>query len=376
VAYLSADLRTHPVGILMAGVFEHHDRARFETIAISYGSDDGSDMRSRLSHAFDRFIDVRGKSDSEVASLLRGLEIDIAVDLTGLTASGRPGIFALRPAPVQVNYLGFAGSLGAAHMDYILADKTVIPEQHQQYFTEKIAYLPDSYMPHDSRRAISPATPSRVELGLPETGFVFASFNNSYKFTAAMFDVWMRLLRAVEGSVLWLPSVNPTAVRNLQREAEARGVSPERIVFAPHLPAAEDHLARLRAADLFLDTLPYNAHSTAMDALWAGLPILTVKGESFASRVAASLLIAAGLPDLIVDSLDAYESLALDLARNPAALAAVRERLRRGRDSCALFDTARFTRNLEAALGMMWERTQKGEPPASFSVDDPARAFP
>jgi protein O-GlcNAc transferase len=376
VAYLSADLRMHPVGILMAGVFEHHDRTRFETIAISYGFDDGSEMRARLRRAFDRFIDVQGKSDLEVASLLRGLEVDIAVDLTGLTASGRPGIFALRPAPIQVNYLGFAGSLGAAHIDYILADPTVIPEEQQQYYTEKIAYLPDSYMPHDFARRIAARTPSRSELGLPEMGFVFTSFNNSYKFAATMFDVWMRLLQAVEGSVLWLPSANPTAMRNLQREADTRGVSPERIVFAPHLPSAEDHLARLRSADLFLDTLPYNAHSTAMDALWASLPVLTVKGESFASRVAASLLFATGLPDLVVDSLDAYETLALDLARNPAALAALKERLRQDRDSCALFDTARFTRNLEAALGMMCERTQKGEPPASFSVDDPARAFP
>ncbi|MEA2823677.1 MAG: hypothetical protein QOF03_159 [Alphaproteobacteria bacterium] len=376
VAYLSADLRTHPVGILMAGVFEHHDRARFETIAMSYGSDDGGDMRSRLKRAFDRFIDVRGKSDSEVASLLRALEVDIAVDLTGLTASGRPGIFAHRPAPVQVNYLGFAGSMGAPHMDYILADETVIPGGQQRYYVEKIAYLPDSYMPHDRTRRIAAHTPSRLELGLPETGFVFASFNNSYKFAAAMFDVWMRLLRAVEASVLWLPNANPTAMRNLQREADARGVSPERIVFAPHLPANEDHLARLRSADLFLDTFPYNAHSTALDALWAGLPVLTIKGESFASRVAASLLSAAGLPDLIVDSLDAYESLALDLARNPAALAALKEKLRQGRDSCALFDTARFTRNLEVVLGMMWERAQKGKPPIPLSHDDSARAFP
>jgi predicted O-linked N-acetylglucosamine transferase (SPINDLY family) len=376
VAYLSADLRTHPVGILMAGVFEHHDRTRFETIAISHGLDDRSEMRTRLKRAFDRFIDVQGKSDREVASLLRALEVDIAVDLTGLTASGRPGILAHRPAPVHVNYLGFAGSMAAPHMDYILADRIVIPEEQQQYYAEKVAYLPDSYMPHDFARRIAAHTPRRSELGLPENGFVFASFNNSYKFAPAMFDVWMRLLHAVEGSVLWLPNANPTAVRNLQREAHARGVLSERIVFAPHVPAGEDHLARLGSADLFLDTLPYNAHSTAMDALWAGLPILTVKGESFASRVAASLLTAAGLPELIVDSLDAYETLALDLARDRAALAALKEKLRHGRDSCALFDTARFTRNLEAALGMMWERTQKGELPAAFLIEDPARAVP
>jgi protein O-GlcNAc transferase len=376
VAYLSADLRTHPVGILMAGVFEHHDRTRFETIAISHGLDDRSEMRTRLKRSFDRFIDVQGKSDREIASQLRALEVDIAVDLTGLTASGRPGILARRPAPVQVNYLGFAGSLAGPHMDYILADRIVIPEEQHRYYTEKIAYLPDSYMPHDRMRRIAAHGPSRSELGLPDTGFVFASFNNSYKFAPAMFDVWMRLVHAVEGSVLWLPNANPTAVRNLQREAQARGVLPERIVFAAHVPAAEDHLARLAAADLFLDTHPYNAHSTAMDALWAGLPILTLKGESFASRVAASLLMAAGLPELIVDSPGAYESLALGLARDPAMLGALKEKLRARRDSCALFDTARFTRNLEAALGMMWERTQKGEPAASFLVEDPARVFP
>ena len=369
LAYLSADFRTHPVAIQMAGVFEHHDRARFETVAISHGLTDESEMRARLMRGVDRFIDVQGQSDKDVASLLHEMEADIAIDLTGLTASGRPGILPLRPAPVQVNYLGFAGSLGAGHMDYILADRVVIPDEQSSFYSEKIVHLPDTYMPHDSQRRIAERTPSRAELGLPEQGFVFASFNNSYKFAATMFDVWMRLLGSVEGSVLWLPSANSAAMRNLRREAEARAVAPDRIVFAAHLPAAEDHLARLSLAGLFLDTLPYNAHSTACDALWAGLPVLTCKGESFAGRVGASLLQAAGLPELIAGSLADYEALALNLARDSGALAAIKAKLQQGRTSCALFDTAGFTRHLEAAYIAMWERARHGLPPASFAVD-------
>jgi predicted O-linked N-acetylglucosamine transferase (SPINDLY family) len=369
VAYLSADFRAHAVAFLMAGVFEHHDRAKFETIAISHGLDDGSQVRARLMRGFDRFIDVQGKSDKDVSVIIRELETDIAVDLTGLTASGRPGIWRFRPAPVSVNYLGFAGSMGTEHIDHILADRTVIPEDHQKFYAEKLAYLPDTYMPHDRERLIAERVPSRVEQGLPEQGFVFASFNNSYKFSGPMFDVWMRLLRSVAGSVLWLPIANPGAMRNLRREAEARGVAASRLVFAPYMPAVKDHLARLRLADLFLDTLPYNAHSTAMDALWAGLPVLTCMGESFSSRVAASLLRAVGLPELIVDSLAAYEKLALSLARDSSALAAIKEKLRRNRHTSPLFDTQRFTRNLEAAYSAMWARAQRGDPPARFAVD-------
>ena len=369
VAYLSADFRAHPVAMLMAGLFEHHDRERFETIAVSYGQDDRSEMRARLMRGFERFIDVRGKTDREVASLIREMEADIAVDLTGLTASGRPGILSYRAAPVQVNYLGFAGSLGAAHIDYILADRIVIPETQQPFYTEKVAYLPDSFMPHDSARAGAGRARSRAEMGLPDSGFVFASFNNSYKFAPATFDIWMRLLRSVDGSVLWLPAANPAAMRNLGREAHARGVAPDRIVFAAYQPLPEDHLARLGSADLFLDTLPYNAHTTASDALWAGLPVLTCPGESFASRVAASLLHAAGMPELIAASLCAYEAMALDLARDPARLASIKAKLRSQRASCALFDTARFTRHLEAAYVTMRDRSARGEAPASFAVE-------
>ncbi len=368
IAYLSADFRTHPVAMLMAGVFEHHDRARFETVGVSYGPDDASPIRARLMRGFGRFVDAREKSDAAIASLIREMEADILVDLTGFTASTRPAILALRPAPVQVNYLGFAGTLGADYADYIIADRIVIPEEQQRFYTEKAVYLPDCYMAQDATRIIGEPIPSRTQAGLPETGFVFASFNNSYKFAAPVFDIWMRLLQTIDDSVLWLPASNPAAMRNLKREAEVRGVSPARIVFAAHLPDAPAHLARLKLADLFLDTLPYNAHSTAADALWAGLPLLTCAGESFASRVAASLLHAAGLPELVTHTLSEYEQTALSLARDPAALNRIRSRLAKNRDTSPLFDTARFTRNLEAAYTIMWQRAESGEPPASFTA--------
>ena len=371
VGYLSADFRMHPVPVLMAGVFEHHDRSRFQTVALSHGSNDRSEMRSRLERSFDRFVDVQGKSDRETATLIADMEIDILIDLTGLTASARQGVLALRPAPVQVNYLGYAGTFGGPHADYIIADRTVIPEEHKPLYAEQVAYLPDCYMPHDSKRRIAAAVPSRTAAGLPERGFVFASFNNAYKFNAPVFAIWMRLLDAIPGSVLWLPSANVAAIRNLRRQAQESGVQPDRIVFAPHLPSADDHLARLKLADLFLDTFPYNAHTTASDALWAGLPVLTRMGDSFASRVAASLLLAAGLPELVAQDAKAYEQKALELARDGAALGALRDRLAANRNTCALFDTARFTRNLEAAYLQMWDRARKGEPPASFAVNSP-----
>ena len=368
IGYLSADLRVHPVATLMAGVFEHHDRSRFDTIAFSYGAGDGSAMRARLVQCFTRFHDIGGLSDDDAAALIRKSEIDILIDLTGFTASARTGILALRPAPVQINYLGFAGTMGAPFADYILADRIVIPEAQKPTYTEKVVYLPGSYLPHDRTRRIAPA-PSRAQAGLPEGAFVFASFNNSFKLAPATFDVWMRLLKAVEGSVLWLSAPNPAAIRNLQREAEARGVSAARLIFAARVPAPEDHLARLGLADLFLDTLPYNAHTTAMDALWAGLPVLTAIGESFAGRVAASLLHAAELPELVCESLVSYEAAALALARNPGQLATIREKLAANRARCSLFDTERFTRGLERAYGAMWQRTQRGLPPESFDVE-------
>ena len=367
IAYLSADFHDHATAYLMAGLFEQHDRSRFETIAISFGSNASGEMRKRLETAFDRFIDVRRKSDREVALLLRALEADIAVDLKGFTTDFRPQILALRPAPIQVNYLGFPGTMGAEYIDYILVDRWIIPEEEQQYYAEKVVYLPDSYQVNDSKRRIGERTPTRAEAGLPETGFVFCCFNNNYKITPFMFDIWMRLLRQVEGSVLWLVEGNAAVVRNLRREAEKRGVAPERLVFAPRAKP-EDHLARHRLIDLFLDTLPYNAHTTASDALWAGLPLVTCLGTTFAGRVAGSLLNAVGLPELITHSLAEYEALALKLARDKKGLMNIRSKLGRNRKTCPLFDTDRFRCNIEKAYVTMWERHQRGEPPASFAV--------
>ena len=372
VAYVSSDFRRHPVGVLTAGVFEHHDKTRFETFAISLSEDDGSDIRKRAQQAFDHFIDIKDLSDAEAARLLREREIDIAVDMTGFTENAMTALFARRPAGIQVNYLGFPGTLGAPYIDYILADRFIIPEEQQVFYDEKVAYLPHSYLPNDATRLIAERTPSRSEAGLPEAGFVFCSFNMVYKITPAMFDMWMRLLAQIDGSVLWLPQSNARAIANLRHEAATRGIAANRIVIAPYVSSPEEHLARLRLADLFLDTVPYNAHATACDALWAGVPVLTLLGETFAGRVGAGLLSAVGLPELITHSPQEYEECALNFARDPGALAAVREKLARNRLTHPLFDTARFTRNLESAYVRMWTRHQKGEPPATFAVEDAA----
>jgi predicted O-linked N-acetylglucosamine transferase (SPINDLY family) len=367
VAYLSTDLRAHAVGFLIVGAMEQHDKSRFEISGISIGMEDKSDTRSRFEAAFDHFIDVREKSDNEVAALLREMEIDIAVDLNGYTGDPRTRILARRPAPIQVNYLGYPGTMGAAYIDYIIADPIVITHADEPYYSEKIAYLPHSYQANDSRRPTVETVASRADAGLPETGFVFASFNNTYKISSEMFSVWMRLLKAVEGSVLWLLEDNPFAAENLRREAAARGVNPDRVIFALRT-TPEKHLARQPLADLFLDTLPYNAHTTASDALWVGLPVITTPGSTFPGRVAASLLTAVGLPELITPSLDEYERLALKLARDPEALSALRAKLGSHRQSFPLFDTKRFARHLESALTTMWERHQQGLPPQTFTV--------
>jgi protein O-GlcNAc transferase len=368
VAYLSGDFCVHPVSILMAGVFEAHDKSRLETTAISFGHDDGSALRTRVMKSFDRFLDVRGRTDFEVATLLRNAQVDIAVDLMGLTGNSRPGILAFRPAPVQVNYLGFPGTTAAAHMDYVIADKIVIPPDEQRHYSEKVAYLPDAYMASDAKRRVSDRPSSRAEESLPEAGVVFACFNNSYKFTPEIFSVWMRLLKAVDGSVLWLSGPNESASRSLRSEAEARGVSADRLVFAPFLPDIDDHLARLALADLFLDTLPCNAHTTASDALFMGIPVVTTPGPTFAGRVAASLLSAIGLGELIAPSLSTYEARALELAQNSDSLRAVKAKLKANRATFPLFDTARFTRHLEQAFAAMRERQRRGLPPESFAV--------
>ena len=368
VAYLSADFNGHAVATLMAGVWDQHDKTRFETTAVSYVDGNGSAMRRRVEHAFDRVIDVAGKSDAEVAAMIRQMEINIAVDLMGYTGECRPGILAHRPAPVHLNFLGFPGTTGASYVDYIIADPIVIPDEDRQHYCESVVHLPNSYLPGDSARRISDRKPSRAEAGLPEDGFVFCSFNNSYKLSPEIFDVWMRLIGAVDGSVLWLPRMNAAAVRNLRREAGRRGVSERGLVFAPFVSADEDHLARLGLGDLFLDTAPYNAHSTSIDALWAGVPVLTMRGSAFAGRVAASVLSAMGLTELVAPSIAEYERLAFKLAREPHTLSAIKAKLARNREASALFDTPRYTRDLESAYTQMWHRHRNGESPACFSV--------
>ena len=367
LAYLSGDFRNHATSYLMAGLFETHDRTRFEISALSFVPAN-DEMTARLAPAFDRFMDVSGKSDREVALLLRELEVDIAVDLHGYTRGGRAGIFAQRPAPLQVNYLGYPGTMGAPYMDYIIGDRWVIPEADQRWYSEKVVYLPGSYQVNDARRRIAERAPSRAEAGLPESGFVFCCFNSNYKLTPDLFDVWMRLLRRSQGSVLWLLEDNPAAARNLRREAGERGVDPARLVFARHVAHA-DHLARHRLADLFLDTLPCNAHTTASDALWTGLPVLTHLGHTFAGRVAASLLAAVDLPEMITRSWPEYEALAAKLAADGSLLAGLKGRLARVGGS-RLFDTARYCRHLEEAYTTMWERARRGDSPASFSVGE------
>jgi protein O-GlcNAc transferase len=368
IGYVSGEFRYQATSILIAELFERHDKNRFALHAFDNGWDDGSPLRARINGACDEIVDIAGLGDVAAATAIKQREIDILVDLNGYFGSERTGVFACRPAPVQVNYLGFPGTMGADYMDYILADATVIPPDQREFYTEKIVYLPDFYQANDTKRRIAERAPTRQEYGLPDRAFVFCCFNNSYKITPEVFDVWMRLLGEVEDSVLWLLQHNEVTPRNLRREAQQRGIAPERLVFAQgvHL---DEHLARHRLADLFLDTLPYNAHTTANDALWAGLPLVTCAGSTFPGRVAASLLRAVGLAELATGSLAEYEALALQLAQDRDRLAALKARLERSRATCVLFDAARFARHIEAAYATMWERSRRGEPPEGFAVD-------
>jgi predicted O-linked N-acetylglucosamine transferase (SPINDLY family) len=368
IAYISTDFRDHVLASAIAGCFEYHDKTRFEITAISLSPDDGSEMRQRIKRAVDRFIDVQTMSDAQVATMLRELEIDIAIDQNGYSGAGRTGIVARRPAPVQVNYLAYPGTMGVPFIDYIIADRLIIPEGNRQFYSEQVAYLPHTYLPTDSKRPIADRTPSRLEAGLPESGFVFVCNNNAHKIGPEIFHIWMRLLKAVDGSVLWLSALSPATRINLRREASACGVAPRRLVFAPKIPKIEDHLARLRLGDLFLDTLPYNAHATASDALWTGLPVLTCLGDTFPSCVAAAAVHAIGLPELATKSLAEYEGLALALARNPERLRDIKSQLMRNRHTQPLFDTAQFTRDLESAYMTMFKRQQAGLPPECFAV--------
>ncbi|MBU3578377.1 hypothetical protein ICN24_10285, partial [Polynucleobacter sp. UK-Kesae-W10] len=354
IGYFSADLNNHAVAILTAQLFETHRRDQFEIIAFSLGVDDHSPVRQRMTKAFDQFIDASHMSDMAIAQLARQKGIDIAVDLGGFTGDARMGIFAYRAAPIQLSYIGYLGTLGVPYMDYLIADATIIPPGFESYYCEQIVRLP-SYQVNDSQRKIANTVFTRQALGLPQEGFVFACFNNNYKILPATFDRWMRILKATPGSVLFLYAENDWVKSNLQKEAKARGIEPERLVFGERLPA-DEYLARYQVCDLFLDTLPYNAGTTASDALWAGLPVLTLMGQSFASRVAASLLNAIGLPELITTTPEQYEARAIELALQPETLIAIKAKLAANRLSTPLFDTPLFTKHLESAYQQMYER--------------------
>jgi predicted O-linked N-acetylglucosamine transferase (SPINDLY family) len=361
IGYFSADFHNHATMALMAEMFERHDKKEFELIAFSFGPDIKDDMRARAVSAFDRFEDVCDKSDKEVAALARALGIDIAVDLKGFTGDSRPGIFAFRAAPVQAQYIGYPGTMGADYIDYIIADHTLIPAKDRFHYSEKVAYLPDSYQANDTRRIPRAKPFTRAELGLP-AGFVFCCFNNSYKIAQHIFGRWMNILAQTPGSILWLFDSNPSATANLRKEAAARGIYAGRLIFAPSMPRP-DHLARVSVADLCLDTQPYGAHTTASDALWSGVPVLTCAGRAFADRVAASLLNAVEMPELIAGSLDEYEAAAIDLALHPQKLDALKQKLACKRITAPLFDTSRFTRNIEHAYEQMIARYQADMPP-------------
>jgi predicted O-linked N-acetylglucosamine transferase (SPINDLY family) len=368
IGYISGEFRDHSISWLRAGLFEAHDKSRFEIIGFDNGWNDGGAVRRRIDSAMDRIVDIAGLSDAEAAAIIAGEEIDVLVDLNGFNGLNRLGVLALRPAPVQATLPGYPGTLGAAFIDYIVSDAMVLPPDHMPFYAEKAVHLPDCYQPNDRDKIISDRPFSRAEAGLPEEGFVFCCFNANYKILPPMFDAWMRVVQQVEGSVLWLLADNDEATANLRREAVARGIDPARLVFADRMPLAE-HMARHACADLFLDTLPCNAHATASDALWAGLPLLTCIGETFSGRVAASLLKAVGLPEMIATTLADYEATAIRLATDPATLAQLKTKLANNRLTTPLFDTPRYTRHLEAAYVAMHERYRAGQCPVPLAID-------
>lgn len=370
IGYLSHDFREHATAYLMAELFESHDRSRFEVVAFSYGFDDKGPMRTRLRKAFDRFVDLERSSDLDMAEKIAASDIDILVDLKGYTPYARLGPLALRPAPIQCTWIGYPGTLGTEAVDYVIADRWVSPPEHEAHFTEAVVRLPGCYQVNDRARAIAEDVPTRAECGLPENAFVLACFNSQQKLSPALLDAWCRVLAQVPDAVLWMLSDNAAASDNLRREVQARGIAPERLVIAGFMQPLARHLARVRLADLQLDTLPYGAHTTASDALWAGVPIITCLGDAFAGRVGASLLDAMGVPELIARCPEEYERLALELARDRDRLAALRARIATNRDSAPLFDTQRFRRNLEAAYTVMWERHRAGERPSPIDVPD------
>lgn len=369
IGYLSGEFRQQATSLLLVGVLEQHDREQFDIYAIDNGWDDGSETRQRINAAVQGVVNIRELSDPLAADAIRENRIDVLVNLNGYFGDARTRVFARRPAPIQVNYLGFPGTLGATYLDYIIADRTVIPEAHRPFYTEKVVYLPNCYQANDRNKPIATRNFSRAECGLPPEGSVFCCFNNAYKITPDIFDCWMRILNHVEGSVLWLLEDASSAAAHLRREATSRGVSADRLVFAGRMPLPE-HLARHRCADLFLDTLPYGAHTTASDALWASLPVLTCRGETFAGRVCASLLNGLQMPELVTATLQDYERLAIELASDPQKLASIKQKLSDNRLRTPLFDTELFTRHIEAAFGAMVERHRAGLAPDHIVVPD------
>jgi predicted O-linked N-acetylglucosamine transferase (SPINDLY family) len=366
IGYYSADFRNHPVAYLIAGLIESHDQTQFEVFLFSY-LNATDEMNARLRKACPNFIDIQTLSDEEAVALSRELNIDIAIDLTGFTQGARTPIFSYRTAPVQVSYLGYPGTMGSNNYDYIVADKTLISESLKIHYSEKTVWLPHTYQANDCKRLIGDRFFTREELRLPTKGFIFCCFNNNFKILPPIFDSWMRILNAVEDSSLWLFEDNKYAHANLKLQAEIRGINPSRLIFAERLDLPE-HLARHRAADLFLDTVPYNAHTTASDALWSGLPVLTLIGQSFPARVAASLLYAIGLPELVTHSLEEYEALAIDLAKSPEKIAIIKEKLAAHRSTMPLFDTLLFTKNIEMAYSTMYQRYQADLPPDHINL--------
>lgn len=367
IGYVSSDLHDHPVTHLIAGMLEAHDRSRFMIHAFSTAPVKDDKYRNRISNACEVFVNAQAMGSNELSQRIRDAEIDILVDLNGHTTGSRTDIFAARSAPVQVAHLGYPGTMGADYIDYLIADRHVVPKTAESNYSEKIVCLPNSYQPNDLKRVISDAPVSRRDFGLPDEGFVFCCFNNNFKVTPDVFGVWIHLLKAVSGSALWLYCDNGPAEENLKREAERHGIPASRLVFAKKLPL-EEYRAQYKLADLFVDTLYYDAHTVGSDAMWAGLPLITCTGKTFAGRVATSLLHAAGLPELVTNSLENYEKLALELATNPGKLRSIKSRLAENRVKCPLFDTARYARDIEAAYTQMWERSQKGKPPQGFEV--------
>lgn len=370
IGYFSSDFRNHPVSQLIVGFLEHHDRSRFETIGINISPAPKDELTERVKAALDEFVNVGSLTTSEIIAKARSLNLDIAIDLNGLTFGGNSTVFAHRVAPIQVNYLGYPGTSGAPYFDYLIGDRIIIPKEHFQYYSEKIAHLPHSYLPNDRKKAISSHTPTRAEAGLPDKGFAFCCFNNSYKISPEIFAVWMRILSQVDGSVLWLSEMNTSAISNLKKAAQSAGINPKRILFASRTTQLADHLARHRLADLFLDTLYYNAHTTASDSLWAGVPVLSCMGESFAGRVAASLLHAIKIPELITYSLNEYERMAVSLAQDARRLNLLRQKLLANQLTTPLFDPQFFAKDIETLYSAMWDRHRRGLPPDHLCAAD------